>query len=219
MFVSKHQKPHFRPLSHILKDMNLKPYFDKGFTYAEYRKLVSELYTQGRVTGPTQTESLLEYTRLNQARMERWDKTFAPDPNTVEHLRMVAPEVQWLVISEGWCGDASQNLPLLAKLAEAAQIQLRVVLRDENLELIDAHLTNGGRAIPKLIVADRDFNTLSTWGPRPAEIQAQVTANKQTNKLDHDEMSLVIHTWYARNKGQNLQSEMVALHQNLRQLA
>lgn len=199
--------------------MNLKSYFDKGYTYAEYRKKVTDLFAEGRVTGPTQTQALLEFTRLNQARMDRWDKTFVPGPNTIESLKMAANEVKWLVIAEGWCGDASQNLPVLAKLAEAAQIPLRIVLRDENPELIDAFLTNGGRAIPKLIVTDHDYNALGTWGPRPAEIQNQVVENKRTNKLDHDEMSVVIHTWYARNKGINLQNEMVALHQNLGQLA
>ena len=58
----------------------------------------------------------------------------------------------WLIITEGWCGDAAQCIPTIEKIAaESKNIETHYVLRDENLDLIDEYLTNNARSIPKLI--------------------------------------------------------------------
>ena len=57
-------------------------------------------------------------------------------------------ETEILVITEDWCGDAMMNNPVLRKIAEAAGLDVRAVYRDADTDLIDRHLTNGGRSIP-----------------------------------------------------------------------
>lgn len=186
-----------------------KERYYKGMTYAAYRARVAEEFGQGRVTGHEQTAARLEFTKLNMHRMDRWDRTFAPDPATMACIAGTEGRFHWLVLAEGWCGDAAQNLPVIARLAEASpDIDLRIMLRDENLDVMDRFLTNGGRAIPKLIVLDSDYNPIDQWGPRPKEIQDEVAMNRQSGALTKDEMDLRIHTWYAHDRGMALQKEI-----------
>ncbi len=46
-----------------------------GMSYADYRQLVENLVKEGSTTGHEKTEDLSNYTRLNDRRMKRWDKT------------------------------------------------------------------------------------------------------------------------------------------------
>jgi hypothetical protein len=96
---------------------------------------------------------------------------------------------------------------MIAKYCE--QITLKVVLRDQNLELMDQFLTNGGRSIPKLISTDDNGEVLFTWGPRPSTPQEMVTDNKASGLKSYDELALDIHKWYAKNKGAELCSEII----------
>lgn len=192
--------------------MITKEQFDTGYTYAEYRKLVDNELAKGRTTGPNQTEDYIEYTKLNAHRMSRLDKTIELDDTLIAELETIPCKVNWLLITEAWCGDAAQNVPILNKMAQAsANIELRLILRDENLEIIDQYLTNGGRAIPKLIVLDENMNEIATWGPRPTQVQEMVMENKRTNQLPYDEFAKVVQKWYAADKGKSLQQEIIAI--------
>lgn len=84
-----------------------------------------------------------------------------------------------LVITEDWCGDAMMNNAILRKIAEAGEVEVRCVYRDENLELMDRYLTNGGRSIPKYIFLSQDGEVLADWGPRSAEVQEFVDGLKE----------------------------------------
>ncbi|HEX8393206.1 MAG TPA: thioredoxin family protein [Longimicrobium sp.] len=107
-----------------------------------------------------------------------------------------------LVISEDWCGDAFNTVPVMARLAEAVPgIELRVVKRDENLELMDAFLTNGSRSIPVAIVLRHDDTVAGHWGPRPPELQTFVLAEKRKGERPVDDIYRDVRTWYARDKG------------------
>ena len=184
----------------------------KGISYSEYRTLVKGLLDEGKSTGPNQSEDLLNYSLLNDKRMKRLDKTVEISEATQAKISEVKEPQTWLVITEGWCGDAAQNLPVINKLAEGNDnIQLKVVLRDENVELMDNFLTNGGRAIPKLIALDNENNVLGTWGPRPDVANKMVADYKATNgSLDAD-FKKDLQVWYNKNKGINLQENLVAL--------
>ena len=140
----------------------------KAISYTDYRVLVSNLLADGKSTGPEQSEALTNYSLLNDRRMKRLDKTIKISEETILEFQKVKEPQTWLVITEGWCGDAAQNIPVINKIAETTdKINLKVVLRDENLELMDLFLTNGGRSIPKLIALDKDNNVIDSWGPRP----------------------------------------------------
>lgn len=192
--------------------MITKELFEGGYTYTAYRNMVDALFAQGKTTGPEQSEDLLNYTKLNIHRMHRWDKTFEVAPEVKERMQALTCDIHWLLLTEAWCGDASQNVPVLHKMAEASpHVHLRLLLRDEHLDIMDRFLTNGARAIPKLIVLDGQFNVKATWGPRPATPQQMVMDNKRTGAMTYEELSPILHKWYADNKGIDLQEEMLGL--------
>jgi hypothetical protein len=120
----------------------------------------------------------------------------------------------WVMIVESWCGDAAQNLPIIAKLASLnPYIELMIILRDENPDIMDLHLTNGSRSIPKLIILDPVFKSLlKEWGPRPAAIQKMVKEYKLANpEVTHDEFVKNLHLWYAKDKGLSLEQDLLSL--------
>jgi len=113
-----------------------------------------------------------------------------------------------LVIAEDWCGDASNTVPILARLAsQAPGLELKIVLRDENPELMDRYLTKGARSIPIVIALDDEFQELGHWGPRPAELQAWVTANRATTPKA--ELYPQVRKWYARDRGETTLREVL----------
>ncbi|MGB0850477.1 MAG: thioredoxin family protein [Bacteroidia bacterium] len=176
------------------------------FTYKEYREMIDKLLKEGKTTGTNHSEAMLNYSNMNVTRMNRWDKRATPSDDIVELVKSLPPQ-KWLVISEAWCGDAAQNLPWIEKMASLNEnIDLKVILRDENLDIMDAHLTNGGRAIPKLVAIGESDEILFEWGPRPKSIQATFTENKN-NGVDKSELSTMVHTWYAKDKGKALEAD------------
>ena len=113
-----------------------------------------------------------------------------------------------LVIAEDWCGDASSTIPIVAKLvSQVPGLELRVLLRDQNPEVMDRYLTNGSRSIPIVIVLDEEFRELGHWGPRPRELQAWVMANRQT--IPKAELYPQVRQWYARDRGETTLREVL----------
>lgn len=194
--------------------MEIKKYIDGSMTFAEYTKLLDDLMELGMTTGPNQGEEMLHYAKLNRQRMNRLEKTIVLDDATVAATRNVGRKMIWLVITEGWCGDAAQNIPAFEKIAaESPNIETRYVLRDENLELMDQYLTDGGRAIPKLIAIDADsFEVLFDWGSRPKAAQELFLTLKAQGV---EKLSIVesIQRWYNDDKNRSIQAEFAALLQ------
>jgi len=187
-------------------------FINEAYTYASYRELLDNLLQQGKTTGTNQSESMVNYATLNERRMKKWDKIGKIIPELMDKLMSIDQKMTWLVVTEGWCGDAAQNLPFLNKMAELnPNIDLRFVLRDENLPLIDAFLTNGGRSIPKLIALDSELSVLGTWGPRPEPVQKAFLENKVSQERTGKEFTEYLHLWYAKDKGITLQGEILAI--------
>ena len=117
-----------------------------------------------------------------------------------------------LIISEDWCGDASNTVPVIAKLAASAPgLELRVVKRDENPELMDRHLTSGARSIPLAVVLDRDFRPVGQWGPRPSELQEMVLREKNAGLRPLAGIYRDVRRWYARDRGESTLREILAV--------
>ena len=184
-------------------------------TYADYRAHLSALLADDKTTGPKQGGLYLEIARLNQARMDRLDKRPRLTIESGALLSGLRRDYVFLVLSEGWCGDAAQSVPVMNWLAEASpRIELRVALRDEHPALIDQYLTNGGRSIPKLLILDADTKAvLADWGPRPLVAQALTLRDlrKPEPKEDYHAHHMELHRWYARDKTVSTQGELVAL--------
>jgi hypothetical protein len=117
--------------------------------------------------------------------------------------------VRLLVIAEDWCGDASNTVPVLAKLgAEADCLDMRVVRRDEHPDVMDRYLTNGSRSIPIVVALDSEFRELGHWGPRPSELQEWVMEHKG---LPSSERYPKVRRWYAKDKGAATMREVLEL--------
>ena len=185
---------------------------ERAISYYTYRELVNQLVTEGKTTGPKQTEDLAEYTKLNSHRMKRLDKTIELRPDTIRVLEQIEYPVEWLVLTEGWCGDAGQILPILNKMAEISpNINLSILLRDDNLELMDQFLTNNGRSIPKLIMIDPDtMDVLGDWGPRPEPAQLMYQGLRKNTDLPYKKINVEMQNWYNENKSAEVQRELTA---------
>lgn len=191
-------------------------YLEEGMGYEEYRELVDERLEAGETTSGDASQEMLHYTKMNVQRMNRLDKTVHLQEDLLQVLTGIKQKYHLLVISEGWCGDAAQIVPVFHKLEEAvpSKLDLRLVLRDQHLELIDAHLTNGGRSIPVLLVLNEAFELVVKWGPRPAVLKPIL---EEWKKLSDNIMvvSEHLHAWYAKDKTQAIQQELLALFKSL----
>ena len=182
--------------------LNYKEYFDKAVSYEKYKENFQTEIASG------EQHEFSEYLPHNWSRSSRLDKKF----NLSEELKTVVSTLKqplyWMVITEHWCGDASQINPIITKVAESSKgmIKLKYIYRDENPDLINAHLTDGkSRSIPILIQMDENFKLLNTYGPRPAEAQKLVMEilAKGENYI------MPVHTWYARDKQKSIQADLV----------
>jgi hypothetical protein len=188
-------------------------YLEKSFSYPQYRALIDTLLVEGKTTGTNHSADFINYTQLNVHRMERLDKTIVLNGDLLVALHRLKRKQIWLVITEAWCGDAAQNLPILHLIAaQTPNIELHLVLRDEHLELMDQYLTNGSRSIPKLIMLDAETLTeLATWGPRPAGAQELLAAHKANPTESHADFVKNVQLWYAKDKTLSTQHELLAL--------
>ena len=181
-------------------------------SYLEYRKLVSDLLREEKSTGNEQSKELTHYSILNETRMNRLEKTIQLVPEVSNRLKELKGEYLWLVISEGWCGDAAQLLPIFDKMARASEgkIELRIVLRDENEELMNLFLTNKSKAIPKLILINRETGSaLAHWGPRPKGATDLIANYKKEHGAIDETAKADLQMWYLHDKGLSTQSEII----------
>ncbi|VXB26559.1 Thioredoxin family protein [Flavobacterium sp. 9AF] len=193
-----------------MKNIIEKAWLD-SYNYIDYMALVSKLIKEGKSTGHTQSEALLHYSQLNEARVKRLDKTIEIDVTVAQALKEIEQPLDWLVIAEGWCGDAAQILPILNKMAlQNENINLRIVLRDNHIDLMDLFLTNGSRSIPKLIILDGTTKeTIADWGPRPEPARKLIADYKVKHGIVDEPVKIELQKWYLQDKGLTTQQEIL----------
>jgi len=166
-----------------MTELDIRAYWDRGFAWKDY--------LDGEVR------------KLEELWRGVYARAVVPDWAR-ERAAAAGGEWRMLVISEDWCGDASNTVPVLARMAEVLpNLEIRVVKRDENPELMDAFLTNGSRSIPMALVLRPDFTVAGTWGPRPAELQDFVLAEKKAALRPLDDIYRDVRRWYARDRGES----------------
>lgn len=182
----------------------------QSYTYPEYLALMDQVVAEKRTTGPQQSPELAEYTRLNQYRMHRLDKTVHLALDLQQLAFQISMPQTWYMLTEAWCGDAAQNLPVIAKVAQLnPHITLTLLLRDEHPEIMDVYLTHGGKSIPKLIAVSNEGTELFTWGPRPEALQEVVEAYKANPDRPYAEFLEEVQRWYNADKTESVQRELV----------
>jgi len=184
-----------------LTNTDYKNYFNQAIPYAEYLQNFQEELAQG------DNSKYAEYLPQNWQRQSRLDRKLKLQSSLLQAIEQMNQKQHWLVITEHWCGDASQINPIINKVSEQSKgkINLRFIYRDKNDALIDAHLTDGrSRSIPILIQLDSDYNVIGSYGPRPAEAQKLVKS-----LLAHGESyNIPLHTWYAKDKQKAIQYDI-----------
>ena len=190
----------------------MQEYIERSISFDEYTAQIDQLLQEGKISGPNQTDALIGFTKLNRVRMQRLEKTIELDEDVRSYVASAGVDWIWLIITEGWCGDAAQNIPIIEKLAAANPgIETRYILRDEYPELIESFLTGGSRSIPKLISIDRaSGHVLGTWGARPQKAQALFEKLKAEG-LDKPAIMESLQRWYFADRGRSLQAEFVEL--------
>ncbi|NND62975.1 MAG: thioredoxin family protein [Flavobacteriaceae bacterium] len=191
----------------------VKKYLPKAVSYSEYYETVGQHAQNGTTTGELHSEALVNYTKLNNSRMKRLAKTVrVPEEIQKKFIDFIGKQT-WLVITESWCGDAAQSMPAMNILAELTpNIDLKVILRDENPELMDAFLTNGTRGIPKLIVLDGEKDeVIGEWGPRPSIATQMAFDYKAVHGKLTPEFKQDLQVWYNNDKSQNIIEDLAGL--------
>lgn len=187
----------------------MEKYVENALTFDEYYNQVDQLVKEGKTSGENQTENLIEFTRVNQKRMKKWRKIYKTSSDWINAVERLDRKEEWVLLTEAWCGDAAQNISQINNMVEVSdKLDLKILYRDENLELMDQFLTNGGRAIPKLIRLDAETKEIiGSWGPRVKTAQDIVIEGKK-NGTNYGED---LHAWYAKNKSKDLETEFIEL--------
>ncbi len=187
--------------------MDIKQYWDKAVSYTEYLRDAGE-----RLGNPkdTQEADYAEYYRLGIQRMNRMTEKYLPNSEQVETLAKKKFNGKILIISESWCGDASQVIPVVVKFFE--QFEVKISYRDQEPSLIDSYLVNGGKSIPIVIFLDENFNEITHWGPRPkhgTELLNKHKANPE--EFTRNQFYVELQTYYAKNRGFDTIEELLEL--------
>lgn len=182
-------------------------------SYEEYRKKISDLLLKGLSTGMVQSEELTNYSNLNETRMNRLDKTIKISEENIQKLKGLKRDYIWLVISEGWCGDAAQILPIINKMdLEADRVELKIVFRDENDDFMNLFLTNKSKSIPILVIIDKETGSVvNSWGPRPMGATQLIVDYKKEFGVVDEKAKADLQMWYLHDKGLSVQNEIIGL--------
>lgn len=153
------------------------------------------------------------YVALARKNVEFWDSVFraASLPRELAERAKRLPQ-RWhlLVLSEDWCGDAVNTVPVIARFVEeVANLDLRILARDQNPDLISRHLTTGTRSIPVVMALDEAFVEWGWWGPRPATLQRWIRS--EGLHLPREERYRRTRSWYARDRGRTTIEEVVEM--------
>ena len=174
----------------------------KSVSYETYRNLIDKYEAEGKSSGKEQTEDRVYYTALNQKRYKRLDKTIEIPEEKAQFFINYPKSICLLVITESWCADAAQIVPVVHKIAELnPKITMKLVFRDENEALMNLFLTNGGKAIPIVVFLDLEDKVLAHWGSRPSVATKMVEEEKAKNGKLSPEFKENLQRWYNQDKG------------------
>lgn len=181
-----------------------------SMNFNDYQQEFEAILSGALVSGVYEDPHFINYTKLNHSRLNRWLKKGELLAETKRVLATIQTPQKWVLITEPWCGDAAHIVPFIVMMAEQNKsISLEIQLRDSNSE-IDSYLTNGGKAIPKLIIRNDANEDLAIWGPRPAQCQKVFTALKESG-AELDELKIGLQEWYNGNHGVAIQEEICVI--------
>ncbi|MCU7496171.1 MAG: thioredoxin family protein [Ignavibacteria bacterium] len=182
--------------------------FHKALSYQQYMERTKiKVLTSDATLFDEELLKRFEYSRLNLQRSLRIEKLYSVSPELTSITTNLPKEHIWVVLTEDWCGDSAQILPCIAKIAATTtKIELGILLKDENPDIMDQFLTNGTRSIPKLIGFDRSWNELYRWGPRPEALQ-ELFLTLKSEGIPKEKLYENLQMWYNNNHGKEIERE------------
>lgn len=185
---------------------------EKGINYHDFMETSRiELDSDTQSFSTDKYKERFKFKKLNFARSKRLEKQYAPSNKAIELISKIDEPQTWLILTESWCGDSAQNIPVIAKLAALNKnISLKILLRDSNPGIMNKYLTNRARAIPKLVAFNTNGEELFRWGPRPRIAQELVLTKKQQG-IPKTDWEKELHLWYAENRGNETEKELLSL--------
>lgn len=198
----------------------LKSTCHNAMNYEAYKVLVRDLVQHKKSTGTDTSEERIALTKLNASRLKRLDKTISISETALEHFRNIPSQQTWLLIAESWCADAVQTVPVLHKITSVnPNLNLKIVLRDENEELMNHFLTNGARSIPKLLILDEGHDVMDVWGPRSVNATQLVVNYKREHGLIDATFKQNLQMWYLKDGGKSIVEDLVSLTSTMQESA
>ena len=179
-----------------------------GLSYDEYKADWQEQKDQPKNELGRDERKMLHYLRYNWKRAKATEAAYSPSDELTAAVTSIDDPQLWMVITEPWCGDSAFNLPVIEAAAEANdQIKLRILHRDENLDIMDQYLTGESRSIPKLVAFSENGSERFQWGPRPKAGQKVFDRLKEEG---HDKMEIVqqLIEWYEDGGYQHVDEEL-----------
>ena len=131
-------------------------------------------------------------------------------PWALAAVRDLPERVRLVVLAEDWCTDGAASVPVLARWAFESGLELRVLRRDEHPEVMDRYLSGSSRSIPVVILLTEDMEELGWWGPRPAALDSWVQ-EQVANGRDRKSLLPEIRRWYAKDRGESVLREILAM--------
>jgi hypothetical protein len=192
--------------------LDLPMHFENGMDYDSYLN-----YFSSECSFPTQdsNKKYLHYLAQNWVRTQRLNKKWKQEDALRKHFLALGQPLHILVITEPWCGDAAQILPIVCQAVSGLKtIRLKILLRDQHSEVMDNFLTQGTRSIPIFAFFDVNFSLLFQWGPRPQSAKVLFDRCKE-EKIPAEDIYVALHSWYAKDKGISIISEISKALQSL----
>lgn len=179
-------------------------------TWTDYTDYFDSILNDPDPKAPYDNPDYMDYTKLNHKRSSRWLKHGEILPQMKEAVSRIKEKQQWILITEPWCGDAAHSVPFIKMISDLSdKIELTLQLRDSGSE-IDNYLTNGGKAIPMLIIRDKAGKDLAVWGPRPAACQ-DIFLQMKADNADFETQKITLQNWYNKDNGKSIQLELIGL--------
>lgn len=178
--------------------------------FQQYLEHFERILHSPKPESPYDSPDYFNYTKLNWSRMNRWMKHGELTNQLKEVISQNKIGQEWIVITEPWCGDAAHVVPFIELTARALGIQVHYEMRDTDPHRINDYLTNGGKAIPKLVIKDGLGKDLISWGPRPEACQKIYEVLKNTN-ASFEEVKIALQNWYNADGGQEIMQEITEL--------
>lgn len=178
-----------------------------GFTYEAFMEAIQRRLAQPLPADRSERKQHF-YVKYNQARSEAVAGSFEPGPDLRAAMADVKQPQWWMLLTEDWCVDSAFALPIIARAAALNPlVTLRILPRDEHLDVMDQFLTNGARSIPLLVAFSETGEERFRWGPRPMDAAAyreQLVAEG----LERSEISARLAQWLEAGGWRSIEPEL-----------